>query len=91
MDVLAGKQRIESRQSVAGNRQRLKQAVHSRNPVMGIGIKKQMSNPLRGLAKQCKTRQCTKPKGIDLLEVHEKRQTWVNKCGTQEFPGGSVG
>lgn len=47
---------------------------------MGIGIKKQMSNSLRSLAKQC-----TMPKGTGTSdEVQEKRQRQANKNGTQD-------
>lgn len=63
MDVLAGRQkRILCRQ-------RLKQSVW--NPIMGIGIKKQMSNSLRSLAKQC-----TMPKGTGTSdEVRKEAET----------------
>lgn len=52
---------------------------------MGIGAKKQISSPLRGLAIQCQTKQGTRPKGIGMAdEVYEERQTQANENGTQD-------
>lgn len=52
---------------------------------MGIGIQKQMINPLRGLSRECQIRQSTGPKGTSTSdEVCERRQTQTNKTGTQD-------